>query len=124
MYNTFTMDEILKKLIEHDKRFDRQYERFDRQDERSNRLESQIELLAQTAVEHTARFDRMEATLENMATKDDISRVMNTLDAFVGLYKKKDEEVMVLARNVKQLNDKVESHDKDIKLMKPALGLS
>ncbi len=104
------MDEIIKKLKEQDSRFDQ--------------LDKQVDLLARTAVAHTERLDRIEDKLDGMVTKGDNQKVMNTLDEILKLAKKKDEELTVLVHNLKRMDDKVEKHDKDIKQMKPALGLS
>ena len=111
------LDIIDKKLADHDKRFDAVDKRFDKMDDC-------FDLLARTAAEHTDRLDRLDEKLNNMATKDDISRVIDTLDAVVRYYKKKDEELAAQALNTRRLTDKVEEHDRDIRQMKPLLGLS
>jgi len=55
------MDEVLKKSKDHDE---------------------QLDIIARTIVDHTERLDRIEG---NMATKQDIPKMMNTLDTLVGL---------------------------------------
>lgn len=130
-YNIFIMDEVIKKLKEHDKLFvaiDKRFEAVDRRfeaiDKRFDQVDKQIDLLARTVADHTDRFDRIEVKLEDVATKEDISKVMNTLDKIVGLYEKKDQELTMQAHNVKRLDDRVETLEKDVRRMKPALGLS
>lgn len=81
----------------------------------------QLDVLARTVVDHTERLDRIE---EKMATKDDLRVISKTLDHLVVLAEKKDQELTVLGHNVKNLNNRVEVLEKDVKQMKPALGLS
>ena len=133
LYNISTMDEVLKKLKEHDKKFaehDKRFsgidkkladhdKRFDAVDKRFDKMDDCFDLLARTAAEHTDRLDRLDEKLNNMATKDDISRVIDTLDAVVRYYKKKDEELAAQALNTRRLTDKVKEHDRDIRQMKP-----
>lgn len=104
------MEEVLKKLNEHDKRFDQHDEQFD--------------ITARTLADHSERLDRIENKLESVATKEDISKVLNTLDALVKVYKKNEEEIIVLAHGQKIANDRLDAAEADIRQMKPALGLS
>lgn len=112
------MDEIIKKLKDHDKRFDHVDKRLDQVDKRLDRVdkrfdqqERQIDLLAHSVLSHTERLDRIE---ENMVTKTDHQEVMNTLDEILKITKKKDEELTALTHNLRRTDDKVEKHDKDI----------
>ena len=100
------MNEVMQKLNEHDKKFDQ--------------LDKQFDLLAQTVVSHTERLDRIE---ENMATKQDISKIMDTLDTIVGFVKKTDQELTLLVHAQKETDDRLDVVEKDIRQMKPALGL-
>ena len=59
-----------------------------------------------------------------MATKEDLNVISKTLDHLVTLAKKKDQELTILGHNVKKVTDRVELLEKDVKQMKPALGLS
>lgn len=61
---------------------------------------------------------------ENMTTKKDLGEISNTLDKLVKLAEKKDEELAAGAHNAKRLTDRVEVLEKDMKYVKPALGLA
>lgn len=81
----------------------------------------QLDLIATKVVEHDEQFEWVK---EHMATRDDISRVTNTLDKLVKLAETKDQELILLSRGLRDVEDKVKEHDIDIRKMKPALGLS
>lgn len=67
------MEEIIKKLKDHD---------------------AKLDIIARTVAEHTDRLDSIDGKLDGMVTKiDDISRIMNVLDEYVGMTKKKDQEL-------------------------------
>ncbi|OGH95044.1 MAG: hypothetical protein A2538_05175 [Candidatus Magasanikbacteria bacterium RIFOXYD2_FULL_41_14] len=126
-----TLIEHSKKLAEHDqqfvkidKRFDAVDKRFEAVDKRFDQIDGQIDFLAKKMLEHDGRLDHIDEKLEQTATKDDISRVMNSLDKIVKLYENKDQELPFLARGLRNVEDKVEVHDKDIKAMKPLLGIA
>jgi hypothetical protein len=72
-------------------------------------------------VEHTGRLERIE---EKMATRDDMSRITNTLDRLVKLAETKDQETTLIARGLRDVEDQVKINTKDIQKMKPALGLN
>ncbi|MBI2444300.1 MAG: hypothetical protein HYV42_03620 [Candidatus Magasanikbacteria bacterium] len=114
-------DQLDEKLKEHDAKFAEHDRRFDAHDKRFDQLDSQIDLLAQTVVNHTDRLDRIE---QNMATKADLRQIIITLDHLVVLAEKKDQELTVLAHQQRGTNDRLEVAEKDIRLMKPLLGLS
>ena len=97
------MEEILKKLKEHDE---------------------QLDLIARAVAEHTEHFNRIEDKLGQVSTKDDISKMMNTLDKIAGFAKKKDEELALLASGLKQTETRIGAVERDIKQMKPAFGIS
>lgn len=92
---------VNKKLEEHDDKFERVFQTLDEHTE-------QLDIIARTVAEHTERFDRMEDKLNTMATKDDISKIMNVLDDIVGLTKKYDEEIVVINHNHRMLDHRVE----------------
>ena len=123
-YNDTIMQEIYQKLQEHDRRFDEHDKRFDAIDKRFDKIEGQLDLVATKVFEHDGRLDRIEQRLENTATKDDVSKVMSVLDKLVKMYETHTQEVTLLSQDLRRVEDKVEEHDRDIKIMKPALGLS
>ena len=125
------LEDIDNKLVEHDQKFveiDRRFDavdkRFEAVDKRFDQIDGQIDFLAKKMLEHDGRLDHIDEKLEQTATKDDISRVMNSLDKIVKLYENKDQELPFLARGLRNVEDKVEVHDKDIKAMKPLLGIA
>jgi hypothetical protein len=93
------MDEVIKKLNEHDEKLDKQGK--------------QIDFIAKKVLDHDERFERIE---ENMATKDDTNKIMTTLDELVGLRKKTEQELTFMGENVKR-------NTKDIEKIKPLVGL-
>ena len=124
------LEDIDNKLVEHDQKFveiDRRFDavdkRFEAVDKRFDHIDGQIDFLARKMLEHDGRLGHIDEKLEQTATKDDISRVINSLDKIVKLYENKDQELPFLARGLRNVEDKVEAHDKDIKVMKPLLGL-
>ncbi|OGH88366.1 MAG: hypothetical protein A3J93_04925 [Candidatus Magasanikbacteria bacterium RIFOXYC2_FULL_42_28] len=117
------MDEVMEKLTEHDAQFvvlnkkliehDAQFEAMNK---RLDDHDCQLDIIARTVVDHTERLDRIE---QNMMTKSDFSKVMKTFDEIAGYYRKKDEEITFMARDVKRHND---NFDK-LKKVLPAVGL-
>ena len=77
--------------------------------------------ITQKLLEHDEKLERIE---ENMAGKKDLNEIFNTLDKLFGLAEKKDQELTLGAFKIKQLNDKVEEHDRDIQQIKPLVGLT
>ncbi len=104
------MQEILQKLQEHDKRFDQ--------------MDNQIDFIVKKVLEHDERLDKIDEKLEQVSTKEDISRITNTLDKIVKLYETKDQELMLISRGLRDVEDQVKINTKDMQKMKPALGLS
>jgi len=116
-------DQILKKLENHDKRFDSVDKRFDSMDDR-------LDVVARTVVDnqnkleqHDIRLNTLAVTVvdikeqindikETMATKSDIGNLSNTLDELVGLAKKKDQELTFMGERVRRIED-------DVKHLKP-----
>lgn len=107
-------EEILKKLQEHDERFDAHDERFDK-------IDQVLDFLARKSVEHDDRIQRVE---ENMATKADIREISNTLDTLVKFSIKKDQELTMVTHGMRRHEDRIEHAESDIKKMKPLLGLA
>ena len=66
----------------------------------------------------------MDEKLEQVATKEDISKMTNTLDRIVKLAETKDQELTLIAHGLRVVEEKVEANTKDIQKMKPALGIS
>ncbi|EKD43572.1 MAG: hypothetical protein ACD_72C00217G0001 [uncultured bacterium] len=116
--NIIYMEEVIKKLEEHDKQFIAINKKLEEHDE-------QLDIIARTVAEHSERLDRIEEKIDGMDAKiDDISRVVSVLDGFAGFVKKNDQEFVLVNHNVRSLEDRVEVVEKDVKQMKPALGMS
>ncbi len=120
-------DEHDKRFDEHDKRFDQIDKRFDQIDKRFDgidhridRLDQRVDFIARKVLEHDTRLDRIE---ENMATKADIDRIMNTLDTLVGIFTKTDQELIFMGERVKRVEEKTEKNTQDIAHIQPLVGL-
>lgn len=85
--------EIMKKLKEHDE---------------------QLDAIARNVVEHSVRLNRIE---ESVATKENISKVMNVLDTIVGLAKKKEQELTFMGERVSRV-------EKDVQMIKTRVSLA
>jgi len=127
-------DEIMKKLKEHDDRFDEIKKRLDGHDD-------QLETIALTVADNKERLDRVEHTTgkvaerlvgmesrlerveQNMVTKQDHNEMMNTLDEIVKLVRKKDEETTFMSAHVKRVEEKTDKNTADIQKIKPLVGL-
>jgi chromosome segregation ATPase len=114
-------NEVLKKLKDHDKKFAEHDKRFDQIDKRFDQIDGQIELIVTKLLDHDNRLERIE---ENMATKQDLSGISNTLDKLVGLVQKTDQELVFMGNRVNRLEEQTSLNTADIKKMKPMLGLS
>lgn len=105
------MNEIMEKLIEHDKRFDehdRLFEeinrRLNKHDARFDHMDSQIDSLARAYLVHEERLDRIE---QNMATKQDLARIMVTLDEIIGYVKKTDQEITMIVHALERFDERI-----------------
>lgn len=129
------MQEVIKKLEEHDKKFEQIDQRFEQVGKRFDQVDSQIDLVAQKVLEHDERLDRITSVVvehterldrieRNMATKDDINNITNTLDKLVKLTERKDQELTVVAHDMKNFDNRITAVEQDVKIMKPLLGIS
>lgn len=82
--------------------------------------DEQLDKIAQVVVGHT---DQLRWLKENVATRADISNITNTLDRIVKLAEKKDQELTFVTHDMKGFGDRLENVEKDVRKMKPALGL-
>ncbi len=100
-------DEILKKLNEHDKKF--------------AQLGEQIDSIAIKVVEHD---EQLRDIRENMATKDDIRGLADTMDKLLKLSIKRDEENTMTTHGMKRHEERIEKLEKGMKQINPAFGMS
>ena len=126
-YTDIMSEEIIKKLNEHDQRFDEHDkrfsqidQRFDEHDKRFDQLDDRVDFIARKVLEHDDRLDRIE---ENMATKADIGRVMDTLDTLVGLFTTTEQELIFMGERVKRVEAKAEKNTQNIAQIQPLVGL-
>jgi len=101
-------DKIWQKLLEHDNRFEEHDERFEN-------IEQRLDALAQYAMNHEERLERIEST---MATKDDFGVLFGKMDEMLGIMKKTDQEHVMLGNRVVRLEEK---HDHDIQMLQKQL---
>ena len=81
----------------------------------------QLDLIAMKVVNQEGEIGWVK---ENMATHADINSINNTLDRIVKLVEKKDQELTVVTHDMKNFDDRLETVEKDVRKMKPALGLA
>ena len=62
--------------------------------------------------------------IENMSTKEDVSKMMMVLDEIAQLSKKKDQEITMLAHGFTRHGRILEEHEKTIAQIKPLVGLA
>ena len=92
------LERINKKLEEHDNKFLEHDKRFDN-------IDRQIDFLATKTLQHDDRLERIE---QNMVRRDDIAKLTRTLEEYVGLAKKKDDEMTLLSHDMIKLEGRVE----------------
>lgn len=93
-------EKIIGKLLEHDVRFDKIIEKL---------------------LNHE---DRLQYIEENMATKQDIRGIYDTLDVIVKMLKKHEEESVFMAFRVQENTKDIKQNVKDILGIKSAVGLA
>lgn len=87
--------------------------------ERFNNIDQKITTIGQKLEEHDQKFVRVFNKLlghdqqlqdirENMATKQELDKVINTLDKFVGLYVKTDQEQVFMGQRIARVESDVE----------------
>ncbi|MBU0670733.1 MAG: hypothetical protein ABH835_03225 [Patescibacteria group bacterium] len=99
-------DEIIRKLREHDKRFEAIDKRFDEHDKRFDKLTNAV----------LTNSRDIKEIKETMATKKDINKITDTLDELVGFAKKKDQEMSFMSQRLTRV-------EKDVIKIKPLVGL-
>ena len=105
--NSQRLDRIEEKVLEHDDKLDLIAKKVLEHDDRFDRITKKV-------LEHDDRFDRIE---ENMATKEDLRSITDTLDEILGLVKKNDQELTFMGERVTRVEE-------DIATMKPLVGLA
>lgn len=72
-------------------------------------------------MDHEDRLSRIE---DNMATKQDVHEMSDTLDKILKLIQKTDQEVTMIAHGMRRHEDRIENIEKDVIKIKPLVGLT
>lgn len=109
-----SFDFLIKKAEEHDKKFEEHDQRFDLLAAKLLEHDEKFDRVFNKLVDHDVRLERIE---QNMATKEDMNNIVNSIDKFVGLHTKHDQEMVFMGARVSR-------NEQDIKLIKPLVGLN
>ena len=71
-------------------------------------------------LDHEDGLGRIE---NNMATKEDLGEMSDTLDKILKLIQKTDQEVTMISHGMKRHENKIEKIEKDIIEIRPLVGL-
>jgi hypothetical protein len=91
------LDKIDLRLDEHDRRFDAHDKRFDEHDRR-------FDAIAATLLRHEEKIQNIE---NNMATKQDIGKIMTVLDGIVIIVKRLDEDRFITHHRLNRIEEKI-----------------
>ncbi len=101
--------QIMKKLKEHDKRFDKMDKRFDSHEKR-------LDTLGNYMLKNTRRIDELSEKVDTLLQRIP-EGLHEILDALVGNDKRHDQELIFANEHFKRI-------DKDIEKIKPLVGLT
>lgn len=113
-------DQVDEKLVQIDKKFVQIDKRFEQVDKRFDQIDGQIDFLVKKVLEHDDRLERIE---ENMATKQDLRGITDTLDEILKITRKTDQELTFMGSRLRRVEDQTEQNTLDIQKIKPILGL-
>ncbi len=127
-------DPIIKKLENHDKKFDSIDKRFDFIDKRLDSHDQKFDKVEQHLARHDQQLETIALTVvdtkeqvndikETMTTKTDIAKISNTLDVLVGLHKKTYQELTFMGERVRRVEENTQINTEDIRKIKPLVGL-
>lgn len=94
-------EKIIKKLVEHDERFDRIDKRLTRHTEKFLEHDEQLEFIK-----------------ENMATKEEMGEIKISLDKVLEIATRLDEERLATYQWIKRIETGVEQHGKELEKQK------
>ena len=115
------------KLDSYGKRLDSYGGKLDSYEERLDGIEKNMATkqdmvrVYESLSDHEMRLTKVE---ENMATKQDLVRIYETLDKISEFMARHEQEGNMTTRILERLDKKVEEHDVAIRQMKPKLGLA
>ena len=126
--HTKILEEHTKILEKNDKRFDLIDRKLEQHDKRFDLIDRKLEQHDKRFEDHDEKFNRgfnrsldheeyMKWIKEEMATKEDMRQVINTLDGLVGLYKKTDQEQIFMGQRVSRVENDVEKIKTVVKLV-------
>jgi len=104
------IDQVIK---EYDERFSENDNRWSEQDKKLAAHDKQFKAIFIKLLDHD---QQLEDIRENMATRQELNKVINTLDKFVGLYVKTDQEQVFMGQRVARVESDVEKIKIAVKL--------
>jgi len=118
------MEDIKKKLIEHDirfdahdARFDAHDKRFDAHDKRFDSIDEQIDFLARKMIEHDEDIKDIKSDLSE--TKQNVGKILHSMDDLTTYMKKHDEEITMHSHATQRLHDRDEEINTRITSLHP-----
>jgi len=90
---------------------------------RLEHVEDRLDKLEDRSITSEFRQDDFEKKLDNFVTKEDHQEVMNTLDKILSIVQKGSDESTLQSYRIRELQDTVDTHDKDIKIIKEKVGM-
>ena len=104
-------DEVHTKLEEHGIRFDKIDKRFEQVDKRFDEVKDVISSMATKIIDNIEDLKTMK---ETVATKDDIQRIISSIDSLGSQTKDHERTAEINTHRIKELEPKVEDHEKRI----------
>ena len=114
------VDFIAQKVVGHDNRFEGVDKHFEQIDLRFVKVDERFDMVIKMLLNHEDRLERIET---NMATKDDIRQINQTLDTLVKSNNDLREDHFCGMRWLKRMQEELGWHDSDIKRIKLVLNL-
>lgn len=113
-------EKIIGKLLEHDVHFKKVGDKLLEHDAHFENIDIRLDKMTNMLLNHEDRLQRIE---ENMATKQDIRGINDTLDVLVKLAKKRDEEETFMSYRIQEHEKEITKVKKDIVQLQTASGL-
>ncbi len=104
-----------------DKRFEQVDKRFEQVDKRFEQVDKRFEQVITMLLNHEDRLERIET---NMATKDDIRQINQTLDMLIKSNNDMKEDHLFGLRWQKRMQEQLDFHEEDLKRLKLVLHLA
>lgn len=121
------LEEHDKKFVEHDGQFAYIHKKLEQHDKKFKEHDDTLERIVNKLLEHDVRLENIE---QNMATKQDLNEIKNTLDALVKMFDDRTKEIVVVAAGIRRLDDVTDHHEtilanygQDLHILKQKTGL-